>query len=239
MAMPSAAAARLVLPGRSLASALLLVLALFGGASAANGKSGFTVRDFARIDATDLGIPMPLESSHELALAVVVLDGSGWQRDEVLEGIAGMAALLGQCGIHLAGLELAVVAVPPDYLDLFTPRSRELAGALQAPRPTLYFVRDTRQKPAFDAEAIGRGNSRSRPEMADSVWVTRAAPDLPVVLAHELVHVLANSGAHVDLPGNLMRDRSDPRHTRLTDAQCATLLEVGSRHGLLAPLAAD
>ena len=84
-------------------------------------------------------------------------------------------------------------------------------------------------------QAIGRGNSRNRSEMADSVWVTRAAPDLPIVLAHELAHVLANSGTHVDLPGNLMRDASDPANTRLTAEQCAELIERGTAHGLLRP----
>lgn len=97
----------------------------------------------------------------------------------------------------------------------------------------MYFVTDTRQRPGFDAEAIGRGNSSTRPELADSVWVTRAARDVDIALAHELVHVLANSGAHVELSGNLMRDETTPHNTRLTAAQCEQLREVGTEHGLL------
>ena len=37
--------------------------------------------------------------------------------------------------------------------------------------------------PAYDAEAVGRANARSRPEMADTAWITftnRAAGDRPV-----------------------------------------------------------
>ena len=221
------------------AAVLLFVLLATHVALAGAGDARFVVRDVERVDAASLDLRSPVESAHDLVLGAVILEGSGWTRAEVLDGVAGMAGLLAQCGIRLARMEVTRVAVPHDYLDLFTPRSRELAADVMPRRPTLYFVRDTRQRPAFDAEAVGRGNSRSRPEMADSVWVTRAAPDLPVVLAHELVHVLANSGVHVDLPGNLMRDASDPAHTHLTGAQCARIVERGARHGLLVPSVAD
>ncbi len=210
------------------------MLATLASAEAA-GDARFEVRARQWVDSGQF-VPLgPGQDGHELLVGVVILDGSGWGRDEVLAGVSGMSGLLAQCGIRLAGIELAEVSVPPAYLDLHTPRSRELAAAVHSQRPTLYFVRDTRHEPAFDAEAIGRGNSRRRPEMADSVWVTRAAPDLSVVLAHELAHVLANSGEHVDQPDNLMQDTSDPAHTRLSKVQCAALVENGTRHGLLAP----
>jgi hypothetical protein len=206
------------------------------GSAAGAGDARFEVRSRAWLDPGQHVPSGSGEAGHELLVGVVILDGAGWGRDEVLAGVFGMAALLAQCGIRLAGIDLAEVGVPPAYLDLDTPRSRELAAAVDAQRPALFFIRDTRHQPAFDAEAIGRGNSRSRPEMADSVWVTRAAPDLPVVLAHELAHVLANSGAHVDLPGNLMRDESDPAHTHLSGWQCTAILEQGAQHGLIRPL---
>ncbi len=216
----------------------LFLLATLGSAEGA-GDARFEVRTRQWVEPGQFAPSGPGQAGHELLVGVVILDGSGWGRDEVLAGVSDMAGLLAQCGIRLAGIDLAEVSVPPAYLDLHTPRSRELAAAVDAQRPALYFIRDTRHQPAFDAEAIGRGNSRSRPEMADSVWVTRAAPDLPVVLAHELAHVLANSGAHVDLPGNLMRDESDPAHTQLTGRQCVTILEQGTRHGLIRPLRPD
>jgi hypothetical protein len=168
-----------------------------------------------------------------LDLVLVLLEETGWTRPAVLAAVAQAAPILGQCGVRLARVELLRVAVPPFYRDFQTPRSRILAQALGAGRPAVYFLAETRQHPAFDAEAIGRGNSRTRPELADSVWMTRATRDPGIALAHELYHVLANSGAHVELPGNLMRDATDPAHTRLDTAQCARLHESGLRHGLL------
>ena len=69
--------------------------------------------------------------------------------------------------------------------------------------------------------------------MANTVWVTAGARDLPVAIAHELAHVLADSGAHSDAPANLMRDETAPRNVRLSDAQCQAILETGAANGLL------
>jgi hypothetical protein len=100
-------------------------------------------------------------------------------------------------------------------------------------RPAVYFVRDTRSRPAFDAEAIGRGNSRTRPEIADTVWMTAAARDPGVVLAHELAHVLMDSGEHSEEAGNLMRGETSARNTSLSARQCARLRDTGTANGLL------
>ena len=59
------------------------------------------------------------------------------------------------------------------------------------------------------------------------------ARDLPQVLAHELVHVLSDSGAHSEEPDNLMRADTSPRATGLTDAQCERLRTRGEANGLL------
>ena len=114
--------------------------------------------------------------------------------------------------------------------------SRDLAKRLALPKPAVLFVADTLQKPAFDAEAIGRSNGRTRPEMADTVWIVSGARDLPVVIAHELAHVLADSGVHSDEAQNLMRDETRLTSTRLTPAQCNAILITASANGLLQPL---
>ena len=101
------------------------------------------------------------------------------------------------------------------------------------PRPAIYFVEDTLNRPAFDAEAIGRANSGNRPELADTIWVAAGTRDLHVALAHELFHVLEDSGAHSDEPNNLMRPETTPENTRLTDSQCAQMRATAERNGLL------
>ena len=169
----------------------------------------------------------------ELRLTLAYLEGSGWTPEPIIAAATQSARILGQCGVALKAVELLRVAAPIRFHDFLTPVSRELAATLQLGKPTVYFVAGTRQRPAFDAEAIGRGNSRTRPELADSVWVTRGTRDLGIALAHELAHVLMDSGEHSEAPGNLMRDETAPGNTRLSPVQCARLRGTGAANGLL------
>ena len=69
--------------------------------------------------------------------------------------------------------------------------------------------------------------------MTDTVWVTASIRDLPIALAHELVHVLTDSGEHSNAPENLMRDDTAPGNTRLTLEQCSNIVAIGQANGLL------
>ena len=156
-----------------------------------------------------------------------------WAADDALVTTRGAAKILQQCGVAVTTLELVRVTAPLKFQFLDTPSSRELARSLSLAKPTIYFVTDTRQEPQFEAEAVGRANSTTRPELTDTVWVTRTVRDVGIALAHELVHVLTDSGTHVDTPRNLMREETSPTNTLLSSAQCAQLRSVGTKNGLL------
>jgi len=143
------------------------------------------------------------------------------------------AIILQRCGITAAPLEVVLIEAPEKYQFLDTPVSRVLAQTLALRKPTVYFVTDTNQDPAFDAEAVGRANSGTRPEMTDTVWITRSVRDAPIALAHELVHVLTDSGSHTDAVNNLMNAETSPANTQLTDSQCQEIRAIGTRNGLL------
>jgi len=172
-------------------------------------------------------------AGYRLPLELAVIAGSGWSADDVLAAAQQAGRLLAQCGVGIGPLRLSEFDGPARYRNLFTPVSRELARRANLGRPALFFVADTRHRPAFDAEAIGRANSRTRPEMADTVWITAGTRDLPIVIAHELVHVLADSGEHSDEPGNLMREDTAPENARLTPDQCRALVTKAQANGLL------
>lgn len=161
------------------------------------------------------------------------LAGSRWNQERIARAAETAAAILAQCGVAIPRIPLHLVEVPERYKDFHVPASRELVRQLGYPKPTVYFVRDTRQRIAFDAEAIGRANSRGRPELKDTVWITEGIRDPGIALAHELVHVLMDSGEHMDLAGNLMRDETAPENRALTPEQCARLRATGETHGLL------
>lgn len=172
-------------------------------------------------------------ATHVLRMTMPYFSAAGWAPPALVGAARGAAQILAQCAVRIASVDLHAIESNPADLHYETARSRALARQLQLPRPAVFFVAETLQRPAFEAEAIGRSNSRTRPELADTVWITRGARDLPIVVAHELVHVLMDSGEHVDAPDNLMREETAPRNTRLDAAQCARLRESGTRHGLL------
>lgn len=171
--------------------------------------------------------------THRMRLEMALLAGSGWDPDAILAATRAATGILAQCGIRTDRAELYEFDGPVRYRWLDVPASRELARRTRLVRPAVYFVAGTRHAPAFDAEAFGRTNSAHRRELAHSVWIVAGARDLPVVLAHELVHVLTDSGEHSDAPGNLMRDETAPGAVALTAAQCRRAREAGERNGLL------
>jgi hypothetical protein len=185
-------------------------------------------------------IPSPTQPfAYGLRLEMAMLRGTRWSPGVILDSVKRAAPILSQCGIRIEGARLHEFAGPGRYRYLWTPDSREFARRAGLRKPAVYFVDDTRMDPAFEAEAIGRANAGRRPEMTDTVWITLEARDLPIVLAHELVHVLANSGDHSSLPRNLMRDQTTPFNTKLAREQCSAIVSTAHANGLLDRLPAS
>jgi hypothetical protein len=176
----------------------------------------------------------PAPSTHRLQLDLVMFRDTPWEPERILDAVRGGAAILAQCGIRLERAELyRFEGGDPGLRYLSTPVSRQLVRRVRPAKPAVFFVRDTRHEPPFDAEAFGSGNTATRPELAFTVWITAHIRDLPVALAHELAHVLMDSGRHSTEPGNLMRDETAPESTQLTSEQCASMTEAGERNGIL------
>lgn len=208
----------------------LLVLALPVLSASAWGADSITV-----LERRGLAIERSaVTPTHRLDLVLAYFEDS-WKAETIRSAVRKGAQILAQCGVEIGKAELVRLGAPARYRVFDTARSRELARALALAKPTIYFVAGTRQQPAFDAEAIGRGNSATRPELRDTVWVARGARDLDIVLAHEIAHVLMDSGGHSEAPGNLMREDTAPENTRLDEAQCTRLRETATANGLLQP----
>ena len=121
-----------------------------------------------------------------------------------------------------------------DYLlDLSTGSARSLLEAAAARQPVVVFARETRMEQAYLGEAFGIGNTARRPWLANSVWLMLDVDDAGIALAHELYHVLANSGAHVEGRPNLMQPDTRPESTELTSRQCRLAQLSGVKLGLL------
>lgn len=160
-------------------------------------------------------------------------EGTAWSRDTLRRHARRMAAILGQCDIHVSGIDVRVLEGPNAYHYFHERSARALVHRLGLPTPTVYFVRDTLRVNAYDAEAFGKANTAARPELRYTAWFTEDTRDPGVALAHELVHILMDSGRHVHAPDNLMRGETEPTGTELTAEQCEAIIGQGTANGLL------
>lgn len=208
---------------RAVASALALLLA--AASLAAAQVSNVEVRRLPPVPAAG--------ATHELVLHLHTFRGTRWQLPEIMSAYSQAARLLAQCGIAFTSADLRVLEAPRRFHYYYTPISRELLRTVQVAKPAVFFVEDTRNNPAFDAEAIGRANGFGRPELVNTVWVAHGTRDLPYALAHELVHVLSDSGGHTSERGNLMQAETSPQNDKLNAAQCALVRSRGEANGLL------
>jgi subtilisin family serine protease len=171
-----------------------------------------------------------------MAPALVVLEGTTWS-PALLESVAREAAqIFAQCGVGFKEFRLYQVRTPRRYLYFNEQHASSFVKDMEVARPAVFFVRDTLRRLAFDAEAIGHANGRRRPSLVDTVWMTEAVGHSGSALAHELYHVLADTGRHSDDPANLMYAETRGENIRLDEAQCLRLRKTGVAFGHLTPV---
>ncbi len=217
-----------------------LVVAFFVAiSSAAEAQSAAPLRvvGTSALTARELAYAGAVPATHELTLNLYAFRDTPWESFQVIQAVRDATPLFAQCGIRLAGAELRLLdGGDPQLRDLSTPMSRQLVRRLQPEKPAVFFVHDTRNRPEFDGEAFGRGNTKTRPELAGTVWLTVKTRDLRIALAHELAHVLMDSAEHSYQPGNLMREDTAPENSALLPAQCERMRLNGTANSWLTPV---
>jgi hypothetical protein len=221
------------MPAPRLRFAAALLLAVSAAAPAAELVRVIETRSLPQAQ-----LPAPADASHELRLTLYSFRGTRWQSADIAAAALAALPLIARCGVAVAGVELRILDTPPRFHVYSTPVARALVREMTVARPAVFFVDDTDNEPAYDAEAIGLSNAITRPELANTIWFAYGARDLPLALAHELVHVLSDSGEHSEDADNLMRPETSPANTRLTAAQCNRLRDIAEANGLLARRAA-
>jgi hypothetical protein len=175
-----------------------------------------------------------IPTAYQLALDILVLDPT-WEYRRIEQTVRKAYDLLAQCGVS-AGTTSIYAIQGEDYLrDLSTGGAHTLFKSVDSQRLKVVFARDTRMQQAFSGEAFGAGNTRSRPWLRNSVWLMLDIEDVAIALAHELFHVIANSGEHVEASDNLMQSRTHAGNTRLTPEQCQLAISYGLANHLLQP----
>jgi len=160
-----------------------------------------------------------------------------WSNERITKTLGVANTIFSQCDLginsnnvlHIDSAAYVKHLSPGNALTL----QRNLSPHLNAANATIFFADDTDMQEKFDAEAFGLANTRSRPWMQNTVWITRVTKDSGNALAHELYHVLSNSGSHNQITGNLMRDTTALENTVLLPEQCQLALSTAAANSLL------
>lgn len=177
----------------------------------------------------------------QIPLDVFALDAS-WSDEALGRTLSAAATLLAPCSVRLVPQRIDRPELDGhDRLrDLHVGSAHTLFERLgrsgAAPRVAVVFARDSAMQVAFEAEAFGLGNTRDRAWMRHSVWLTESLvlrpDDAAIALAHELWHVLANSGAHHPDADHLMAATTSGDNHRLDPADCDAAREGARRQQL-------
>ena len=202
------------------------------------GYIGDPLSDVATIDSTTLSaikLKEKDEATHRFPLHIFVLD-ERWQLEMIKPALKEAEGVLSQCQIGLDDIQIEVLSTSDHLKDLSTGTAKTLFDNLQPRYASLLFARDTKMQIKFDAEAFGEGNTANRVWLRDTVWLTYGIQDLGKAIAHELFHVLTNSGEHLNTEGNLMNERTSLENAKLTMKQCELAISTATRNNLLIQL---
>jgi len=183
------------------------------------------------------------DADSQVPLNLVVLNQS-WNTKKVKDTLERAKLILSQCGFDIPSANFINIK-GADYISNLSPASAltlhkvlkntQTVGYVES-AITVFFANDTDMQFKFDAEAFGLGNTRTRPWMQHTVWITKSITHSGIAMAHELYHVLANNGNHTTEEGNLMRSDTSGANISLTEHQCKQAMELGRENKLAIPV---
>lgn len=173
-----------------------------------------------------------LDNTYQLPVTVNIMD-QRWNTNVIDAAFERMNRIFAQCDITATVEKWQIIEAPKHLKDLSTGHALTLRRKLGTETLAVFFANDTKMNPQFDAEAFGEGNTRNRPWMTNTLWLTYGIDDTGIALAHELFHIVANDGGHSQADTNLMRGQTDPANTVLTNDQCVAMISNGLETGLL------
>ena len=190
-------------------------------------------------DAQSLKVSATTDWQHDASASarfqptLVMINDSGWDGNEILQLVQRSADIIRQCDIDLLPAKMLEVSAPDGVRDFSRSNAKLLTDKVGSQGPRVFFVRDTLDRPAFEAVTFGTANSKSNPALRFTVWITAATRDPHIALAHELAHVLLDDGSHTQSPGNLMHSDTSSGSVELSAKQCTKMRHMARLNELL------
>lgn len=195
-------------------------------------------------------IPVTPDAPIVAPLALVVEEGSQWDRPGVLEGVIGKASgIFAQCGVTLGETEVVTVKWSAEGLRRLNdqnpyhgPAQMGVMGEplIPARRPVGFLFEKSvpAVAEAYNADSVGRFTPRfpAAAGLLDTFWITvdeltrkprKDEGPTYSTFAHELTHILGDL-PHTDAAPNLMTNAETPwaKSGDLTPEQCAEIRKL-------------
>jgi len=170
---------------------------------------------------------------YSLKPTAVFFTGTNWTENDIRRIFNHAAEILSQCDIFISHLVVLVLEGPVELKNFSDQRGIEIVQLIPLRRPTINFVKRSLQEEAYQAEAIGKSNSKRRPELRYTIWVTEGIEYPSIGLTHTLAQILMDEKGHVNELGNVMQPTTSPNNVRFTNVQCEKITSVGGQNGLL------
>ncbi len=207
-------------------------------------SSEFDLKSLFRVSVHPAAYSAPLISQKAIDLTLVYLEDSAWSFKNVLSTLEGAQSVWESCGIALANIELIKIrnlvgheGIRPEMehdggaggeFD-FMRKLLELHPNLK--RPIVIFFDDHKKNPNKSEWGAGEARNKNYTKglvNEDTIWMTHNAfnyyQPADVVLAHEIGHVILNSGHEYTKEDNLMHGYYTKLSPVVTDDQCELAL---------------
>jgi len=179
------------------------------------------------------GLDVPTSIRATITPTFVILSRSGWALEDTFAGTKRALAILAQCGIYAKRIEVMIVDAP-DVLNSFSnSRAKALLAKIQVSRPAVFFVHSNLELKKHEFEVVARANSKTRPELRNTIWIVRNARDVGEGLARMFMFMFLDRYEVSNDPNSLFfSDHTSYENSNINADQCSRAVQAGNEAGL-------
>jgi hypothetical protein len=160
-----------------------------------------------RIETLKSDLSSQAPTSYSFPLNIVIVDGTKWTREFVLEHISKIQKIYKACDMQADPINLIYVSPPKGYTEFSAPHDQEIADMIPdgVTRPILFLMGGIDTGEAYGSNDFAPGSPRIN--LHETAWLSQIVRTSDYAelflkkgydpLAHELAHILCDCFGHI------------------------------------------